>query len=86
MGDNAVINMAVIRVISGLLEIGAALAIIRMGSIEKALRINAVLGLVGPVVFIAVSALGIVAVAVRLIPWKVALIIIGFMLVLLGTK
>lgn len=86
MGENAVINMAMIRVISGLLEIGAAMAIIRLGNIEKALQINAFLGLVGPIVFIIVSALGIVAVAVRLLPWKVALIIIGFLLVFIGTK
>ncbi|HOQ23638.1 MAG TPA: DUF2619 domain-containing protein [Bacillota bacterium] len=86
MGEKMVVNMALVRVISGLLEIGAAMAIIRLGRIETALRINAFLGLIGPLVFLAVSALGLVAVAVRLIPWKVALLILGLILVLIGTK
>lgn len=86
MEEKALSGMAAIRVISGLLEIIAAIIIVRFGRIETALRINAFLGLVGPIVFILVSVLGIVAVAVRIIPWKIGLIILGFIFVMLGTK
>lgn len=86
MEEKALSGMAMLRIISGLLEIVAAVFIVRLGRIEAALRINAFLGLVGPVVFILVSALGIIAVAVRIIPWKIGLIILGFIFVMLGTK
>jgi hypothetical protein len=79
-------NMATIRMISGLLEIAVAFIFLKMGRIDSALRMNAFLGLIGPLVFIAVSVLGIAAIAVRL-PWyKVFLISLGMMLVLIGTK
>ncbi len=79
-------NMAVIRIISGLLEIAVAFIFLKMGRVDSALRMNAFLGLVGPLVFIVVSVLGIAAIAVRL-PWyKVFLISFGMVLVLIGTK
>ena len=86
METNAVNSMAGLRIFSGLLEIAAAVIIIRSGRVEAALRINALLGLIGPLVFLAVSALGIVAVAVRIVPFKILLLIIGFLFVLWGTK
>lgn len=79
-------NMALIRVISGLLEIIVAIIFLKLGKVESALRMNSLLGLVGPLVFIAVSALGIVAVAVKLSWLKLAFICLGIVLVLLGTK
>lgn len=79
-------NMALIRVISGLLEIVVAIIFLKLGKVESALRMNSFLGLIGPLVFIAVSALGIVAIAVKLSWIKVAIICLGIILVLLGTK
>lgn len=79
-------NMATIRMISGLLEIAVAFIFLKLGRVDSALRMNAFLGLIGPLVFIVVSALGIAAIAVRL-PWyKVFLISLGMVLVLIGTK
>jgi len=79
-------NMAMIRVISGILEITVAFIFLKIGRVDTALRMNAFLGLVGPLVFIAVSVLGIVVIAVRL-PWyKVFLISLGIIMVLIGTK
>lgn len=79
-------NMALIRVVSGLLEIVVAIIFLKLGKVESALRMNSFLGLIGPLVFIAVSALGIVAIAVKLSWLKVAIICLGIILVLLGTK
>lgn len=86
MEERTVNSMAVLRIVSGLIEIVAAIIIMRFGRVETALRINAFLGLIGPVVFILVSALGIVAVAVRIVPFKIALLAVGFLMVLWGTK
>lgn len=79
-------NMAMVRVISGLLEIIVALIIIKVGRVDAALRMNAFLGLIGPLVFIAVSVLGIAAIAVKLSWIKVCILSLGIILVLIGTK
>lgn len=79
-------NMALIRVISGLLEIVVAVIFLKLGKVESALRMNSFLGLIGPFVFIAVSALGVVAIAVKLSWLKVLIICLGIILVLVGTK
>lgn len=79
-------SMALLRTISGLIEITAALLILRLHRVETALRINALLGLVGPVIFLLVSVLGLIAVTVKLSPYKIGLVVIGIILVLLGTK
>jgi hypothetical protein len=79
-------NMALIRIISGLLEIIVAVIFLKLGKVESALRMNTFLGLVGPLVFLAVSAIGIVAVAVKLSWLKIILICLGIVLVLAGTK
>jgi hypothetical protein len=84
--ERALSGMAALRVLSGLLEIVAAIVIMKFGKIETALRINAMLGLAGPIVFLLVSVLGVIAVAVRIIPWKVGLIILGILFVMIGTK
>ena len=79
-------QIATLRVISGILEISAALVIIRLRRIEAALRINALLGLIGPLVFLAVSALGIVALAVKISPVKIILLLAGAIFILWGTR
>lgn len=78
-------NMAFVRVLSGLLEITVAIVFLKIGRVDAALRMNAFLGLVGPIVFILVSALGIAAIAVRLSWPKIILLCIGMILVLIGT-
>ncbi|MGE5527685.1 MAG: DUF2619 domain-containing protein [Patescibacteria group bacterium] len=86
MPDHGALHgMAAVRFLSGLLEIVCAVLFLRLGKVETALRINAFLGLVGPLIFVIVGVLGIVAVAVRLPPLKVALLTLGTLLVLMGT-
>jgi type IV secretory pathway VirB2 component (pilin) len=47
---------------------------------------NAFLGLLGPLIFIAVSTLGITVIAIKLSWFKVICLILGLGLVLIGTK
>jgi hypothetical protein len=79
-------NMAVIRIISGLLEIATAIIFIKVGRVDSALRLNAFLGLIGPIVFILVSVLGIAPLAVKLSWVKLVLLSLGLLLVIVGTK
>jgi hypothetical protein len=86
MEQTVITNMAVIRVISGLLEIATAIVFIKVGRVNSALRLNAFLGLIGPVVFVLVSVLGIAAIAVKLSWIKLVLLSLGIVLVMVGTK
>jgi hypothetical protein len=54
--------------------------------VETALRINALLGLVGPVIFAGVSFLGICAMAGKVSMAKLIIIFTGVILVLIGTS
>lgn len=79
-------SMAALRILSGMLEIVTAVIILKSGSVQSALRLNAFLGLVGPIIFLAVSAMGIISIAVKLPLPKVFLICAGLLLVLWGTS
>ena len=79
-------SMALLRVISGLLEIIVAFIFLKGGRVETALRLNAFLGLIGPLVFLLVSVLGVVAVAVKLSWPKIIIVCLGITLVMIGTK
>lgn len=79
------VSMAVMRFISSLLELIAAILILKFRNVQTALRINAFLGLIGPMIFIGVSFLGIYNLADKL-PWKkLILIFLGVILILIGT-
>jgi hypothetical protein len=85
--DQVTLNsMATIRVISGLLEIVVAFIFLKGGRVENALRMNAFLGLIGPLVFLLVSVLGVVAIAVKLSWYKMTMICLGIIMVMIGTK
>ncbi len=67
------------------MEVVVAVLMLKLNRIDSALRLNALLGLVGPLVFILVSALGLVGIAETLPLHKVLLITLGVILVVLGT-
>jgi hypothetical protein len=79
-------SMATIRIISGLLEIIVAIIFLKGGRVENALRMNAFLGLIGPLVFLLVSVLGVIAITVKLSWPKLIIICLGIILVMVGTK
>lgn len=79
------VAMAAIRFVSSLIEFCAALIFLRSKEVEQALRINAVLGLVGPLIFAGVSFVGIYALAGKVSPPKLIIIFTGVVLVLIGT-
>ncbi|HHY39140.1 MAG TPA: DUF2619 domain-containing protein [Clostridia bacterium] len=85
--DRVLAGMAVMRAISGFVEIAAAYYIMfHVRRIEDALRINAILGAIGPVVFVAVSALGLASLAGRVSAPRLIVISAGMALVLWGTS
>lgn len=84
--DRYVSGMAFIRVLGALVEIGAAGLMVRFNRVEYALKLNALLGLVGPLVLIIVTVLGVAGLAGRISTQKIILIFIGVYLMLLGSS
>ncbi|NLY29148.1 MAG: DUF2619 domain-containing protein [Firmicutes bacterium] len=78
--------MAILRFIAGSLEITAALLMIRYGKVGIALRINAGLGLFGPIILTSVSLLGLAGLAGRISLSKLGIVAAGVFLILLGTR
>ncbi len=84
--DRIVEAMALVRVAGAGMEILAALLMLRLNRVSSALRINAVLGVLGPVVLLAVSALGLAGLVGRVSWSRMFVILCGTALILVGTR
>lgn len=82
--ERIVSGMALLRLLSASLEIAAALWMVRSGRIADAVRINGLLGVVGPLVLASVTALGLVGLAGagRLSPARMATLAVAVALIL----
>lgn len=78
-------GMVGIRLLSGCLELTGALLMWRLGRLDAAVRVNSVLGLVGPVVLTLTMLIGVAGLATRLPVGKLLWIGAGVMLILVGT-
>jgi hypothetical protein len=67
--DKIVLSMALLRVLSGSIELFAAFLMFRLNNVEKALLVNSSLALVGPLVFITITTLGLIGIADK-ISWS----------------
>lgn len=81
-----VMSMAILRVLSAAVEITAALLMLHWGTVARALRLNAALGLFGPLLFMTVSTIGLVYLADRLPLSRLILVVAGVTLVFIGTR
>ena len=78
--------MISMRLLSSFIEFSAALLMLYLKNIESAIRINAVLGLVGPFILIIVTFLGLIEISDQLNFKNLILICLGVLLILLGTR
>lgn len=86
MRDPFVQGMATVRFVSATIEATAAFLMLRMGRVETALRINGILGLVGPAILVTTTALGVAGMAGRVPAAKIAVIACGVYLILYGSR
>lgn len=84
--EKAIIGMAFLRLMSGSIEIIAALLIIKYNEVEKALLINSSLALIGPLVLIATTTIGLFGIAEKVSFTKLIWILCGVGLILYGVK
>lgn len=82
--DKYVFGMALMRTISGCVEIFAALLMLYFNRVEHAVKINAILALVGPTVLFVVMALGLMGMAGRIPLSKMLFVLLGVGLIFYG--
>ncbi|ULO10290.1 YqhV family protein [Paenibacillus sp. 19GGS1-52] len=76
--------MAVLRIISGSVEISAALLMLRLNQVDKALVVNSALALVGPTVLILTTTIGLTGMTQQLSWSKIGWIGCGVAFLLIG--
>ncbi|RQW08772.1 DUF2619 domain-containing protein [Paenibacillus rhizophilus] len=76
--------MAVLRMLSGSAEITAALIMLRLNQVDKALAVNSALALVGPTVLVLTTAIGLTGMAQNLSPSKLCWVGVGVACLLIG--
>lgn len=81
-----VVTMALLRLIAGTIEITAALLMLKLGEVQAALKINGVLGLIGPIILTLVGSLGLIGLRDQLSWEKLVVTSIGVLLIFLGTR
>ncbi|WCK53548.1 YqhV family protein [Aneurinibacillus sp. Ricciae_BoGa-3] len=86
MLQKAVLGMATLRIFSGSLEIIAALIILRLNSVEKALVVNSALALVGPLVLLTTTTIGLIGMADKISLSKIVWIFAGIACIFIGVK
>ncbi|MED1793984.1 DUF2619 domain-containing protein [Brevibacillus nitrificans] len=86
MWEKAIIGMAALRILSGSLEILAALLILKVNEVEKALLINSGLAIVGPVILITTTTIGLLGMSDRISFSKLAWILVGISCILIGVR
>ncbi|WP_446738968.1 YqhV family protein [Rummeliibacillus sp. BSL5] len=84
MIDKSVLIMVVMRLISGSLEITAALFMFRFNNLEKAFYINTMLALVGPTVLIITTAVAMFGLADKISMTRMICLFAGVTLILIS--
>ncbi|MBB6730534.1 YqhV family protein [Cohnella sp. CBP 2801] len=76
--------MALLRIVSGSLELTAALVMLKLNEVQKALAVNSMLALVGPIVLLTTTAIGLVGLSDKLSPMRLILVTVGVSCLLIG--
>ncbi|WP_227763097.1 YqhV family protein [Zhaonella formicivorans] len=82
--DKHVAGMAILRIISGIIEFSAAMLMLKLNRVDQALKVNAVLAVIGPTIMMSVMALGIIGLAGKVSLQKMLFIILGVGLIFYG--
>lgn len=84
--DTKVAAMAAIRMLFGLISLSGGYLMFRFNDLQQAVRINSIIGSIGPFVLLLVSAIGVAGLANQLDFKKIALLVAGIILILMGTR
>ncbi|MDQ0224943.1 YqhV family protein [Metabacillus niabensis] len=82
--DSTVLTMAGLRFLSASIELTAAILMLVVNDVKKAVTINSLLAIVGPVIFIVTMTIGIFQIADQLSYAKLLFIGLGVFFILFG--
>jgi hypothetical protein len=84
MINKFVLSMVLLRLMSGSIEILAALLMLKFNQLDKALVINSLLAVVGPIILISTTSIGLFGFAGNISYTRMFFIFAGVGLILLG--
>lgn len=84
--EKAVLGMAFLRLISGSIELFAAILMLKYNSVEKALVVNSSLAIVGPIILILTTSIGLLGIVEKISYMKMVWIFIGVGFIFVGVK
>ncbi|MGX6443412.1 YqhV family protein [Neobacillus sp. K501] len=86
MFEKVVLGMALLRILSGSIELFAAILMMKFNSIEKALMINTSLALVGPIILVLTTTIGLLGIVGNISFAKISWIFLGIGFIFIGIK
>ncbi len=84
MMEPAVLSMAGLRLLSATIELVSALVMLSLNDVKKAVAVNALLAIVGPIIFITTMTIGLLSITDELSFSKLLWIALGVALILFG--
>ncbi|GAB2693020.1 YqhV family protein [Paenibacillus thermoaerophilus] len=84
MINKVVLSMAILRMLSGTIELIAAILMLRLNQIDRALLVNSSLAVIGPLVLLTTTAIGLSGLADKLSFSKFLLVLCGVCLIFIG--
>lgn len=84
--EKAVLGMALLRLISGSIEISAAILMLKFNTVEKALIVNSSLALIGPIILILTTSIGLFGLVEKISYMKMVWIILGVGCIFVGVR
>jgi hypothetical protein len=82
--DKSVLGMVALRILSGMIELAAAMLMLKLNRVESALKVNAMLALIGPLIMLGVMGIGIIGLAGKIHFSKLIYILVGVGLIFWG--
>ncbi|TCZ77445.1 DUF2619 domain-containing protein [Paenibacillus albiflavus] len=79
-----VLSMATLRLLSGSIEIIAAIIMLRLAQVDRALLVNSALALVGPIVLLTTTSIGLAGLAEKLSFSKMLWVLAGVACIFIG--
>ncbi|MDF2815571.1 MAG: hypothetical protein K0Q81_1771 [Paenibacillus sp.] len=84
MINKFVMSMAMLRMLSGSIEIIAAIVMLRLNQVDKALLVNSGLAVVGPLILISTTTIGLIGMTDKLSLTKLLWVGIGVTCIFIG--
>jgi hypothetical protein len=82
--EPTVLSMAGLRLLSATIEIAAALTMLFLNDVKKAVAVNALLVVIGPIIFMVTMMIGLLSLTDELSFSKLAFIVLGVVLIFIG--